>query len=441
MNGGRPGGFQGATGPQGGYPSAATTPTYSAPSFPPNQAPGGGYNYPQGENDFPSGPSGTTGYPSQRPSTGAGFGGSQGPTGAGQPYPGAQAPTGGASYPAAQAPTGGASYPGAQTPSTGGAPYPAAGQPQAQRPTGPAAQRPSAIGAQPGFGAAQQGPAAGGFGTGGQSGGSSGSSSSSQQDDSQEGDYSAIPGEPEIDYPIFSEIPQTSFDCNQQEYPGYYADVEARCQVFHICALNKTFDFLCPNGTIFSQEHLVCVWWNQFDCNSAPGLFANNANLYDNSQTGQAAQGQGPAQGAVANDFAAPGAASGAPYPAAGRPQTSAPGGFTGGATGPSAPYPSSYQPSGPASGSNYPAPSQGGSNYPAANPTGGSAGYQPSGPSQYPSTQGPYPSAGAAIPPSNVPSPSYQPPQGFSPQADAPYPASGTPQTPTREYLPPRRG
>lgn len=69
--------------------------------------------------------------------------------------------------------------------------------------------------------------------------------------------------------------------------PGYYADVEAQCQVFHICALNTTFNFLCPNGTIFSQEHLVCVWWNQFDCNSAPALYGNNANIYDYSKTGQ----------------------------------------------------------------------------------------------------------------------------------------------------------
>lgn len=105
-------------------------------------------------------------------------------------------------------------------------------------------------------------------------------------DGSYDGDYSAIPGEPGQDYPIYSEIPKTSFDCNQQQFPGYYADVEAQCQVFHICALNRTFDFLCPNGTIFSQEHLVCVWWNQFDCNSAPSLFGNNADIYDYSQTG-----------------------------------------------------------------------------------------------------------------------------------------------------------
>uniref|UniRef100_A0A1A9VQL0 Chitin-binding type-2 domain-containing protein n=1 Tax=Glossina austeni TaxID=7395 RepID=A0A1A9VQL0_GLOAU len=96
-----------------------------------------------------------------------------------------------------------------------------------------------------------------------------------------EGDYSAIPGVPGIDYPLFSQVPPTNFDCAQQALPGYYADIEAQCQVFHICALNRTYSFLCPNGTIFSQEVLVCVWWNQYDCASAPSLYANNAFIYD----------------------------------------------------------------------------------------------------------------------------------------------------------------
>lgn len=100
------------------------------------------------------------------------------------------------------------------------------------------------------------------------------------------GDYSAIPGTAGVDYTLYAEIPKTSFDCKQQQFPGYYADVEAQCQVFHICALNTTFNFLCPNGTIFSQEHLVCVWWNQFDCQSAPSLYGNNAYIYDYSKTG-----------------------------------------------------------------------------------------------------------------------------------------------------------
>lgn len=115
------------------------------------------------------------------------------------------------------------------------------------------------------------------------------------------GDYSAIPGTPGVDYPIYTEIPKTSFDCKNQQFPGYYADVEAQCQVFHICALNTTFNFLCPNGTIFSQEHLVCVWWNQFDCNSAPGLFGNNAYIYDYSKTGQSQDGSSGAQGPSRN--------------------------------------------------------------------------------------------------------------------------------------------
>jgi len=311
-------------------------------------------------------------------------------------------------------------------------PYPGQGQPQ--RPVigggsfaGPAVSGPS------GFG--QGNIAGGGFQSGSpslSSSASSSGSSSGQQDESQEGDYSAIPGEPEVDYPIFSEIPETSFDCNQQEYPGYYADVEARCQVFHICALNKTFNFLCPNGTIFSQETLVCVWWNQFDCNSAPGLYANNANLYDNSQVGQQA-----VQGAIANDFAGTTGASG-PYPAPGRPQTQTP---SFGATGPTGP--NTYQPSAPSSsGANYPSAPSSGGNYPS------SQGPYPSAGGQAPPSQGPYPSAGAQIPsqgpypsaggPSNVPS-AYQPPQG-----DSSYPAAGVPQTqttPSRDYLPPRRG
>uniref|UniRef100_T1GL90 Chitin-binding type-2 domain-containing protein n=1 Tax=Megaselia scalaris TaxID=36166 RepID=T1GL90_MEGSC len=98
-------------------------------------------------------------------------------------------------------------------------------------------------------------------------------------------EFSAIPGVPGVDYPVFEQTPRTTFDCRQQ-LPGYYADVEARCQVFHICASNRTYSFLCPNGTIFSQETLVCVWWNQFDCNLAPSLYENNAFIYDYSQTG-----------------------------------------------------------------------------------------------------------------------------------------------------------
>ncbi|KAF5300102.1 hypothetical protein FQA39_LY11294 [Lamprigera yunnana] len=104
------------------------------------------------------------------------------------------------------------------------------------------------------------------------------------QSDAEEGDFSAIPGQPDVDYPILSDVPQTSFKCEEQQYPGYYADVETRCQVFHICANKEMYDFLCPNGTVFHQHYLVCVWWNQFDCNSAPSLYGINAHIYDYSR-------------------------------------------------------------------------------------------------------------------------------------------------------------
>merc|ERR1711971_552895 len=44
-----------------------------------------------------------------------------------------------------------------------------------------------------------------------------------------------IPGVPGEDYPIFVLPPETQFDCNDQ-IEGYYADTDADCQAFHICA-------------------------------------------------------------------------------------------------------------------------------------------------------------------------------------------------------------
>merc|ERR1711892_346915 len=46
----------------------------------------------------------------------------------------------------------------------------------------------------------------------------------------------SVPGVPGEDYPIYSEVPETGFGCEGQVDGGYYADPEAECQVFHICA-------------------------------------------------------------------------------------------------------------------------------------------------------------------------------------------------------------
>ena len=59
-----------------------------------------------------------------------------------------------------------------------------------------------------------------------------------------------------------------------------YADVEARCQVWHQCFAGRTWAFLCPNGTIFNQEIFTCVWWFDFDCSTAEQFYNLNDNLY-----------------------------------------------------------------------------------------------------------------------------------------------------------------
>ena len=80
----------------------------------------------------------------------------------------------------------------------------------------------------------------------------------------------AIPGSPGEDYPIFATPPETSFLCDGFIH-GYYADPEAECQSFHICADPGTGDltkysFLCPNGTLFNQQYFICDWWFNVDC-------------------------------------------------------------------------------------------------------------------------------------------------------------------------------
>lgn len=37
-------------------------------------------------------------------------------------------------------------------------------------------------------------------------------------------------GRPGTDYPILSAIPYTNFYCDEQPYPGFFADMDTRCQ-------------------------------------------------------------------------------------------------------------------------------------------------------------------------------------------------------------------
>ncbi|XP_064082647.1 pro-resilin-like [Macrobrachium nipponense] len=106
-----------------------------------------------------------------------------------------------------------------------------------------------------------------------------------------------VPGE---DYPILASVPDTGFSCDAQNVPGYYADTdrEAGCQVFHICqdrpnGRRQQDSFLCPNGTIFNQQYLVCDWWFNFDCADAEDFYSVNEQIgvvaydpYGRSQNG-----------------------------------------------------------------------------------------------------------------------------------------------------------
>ena len=51
-------------------------------------------------------------------------------------------------------------------------------------------------------------------------------------------------------------------------------------QVFYICQEGGKSDaFLCPNGTIFNQEFLVCDWWYNFECGNAISFYGVNAEI------------------------------------------------------------------------------------------------------------------------------------------------------------------
>ncbi|CAL1285493.1 unnamed protein product [Larinioides sclopetarius] len=96
------------------------------------------------------------------------------------------------------------------------------------------------------------------------------------------GDLSAIPGAPGIDYPTYSHLPTTGFKCLEHtSTPGFYADVEAKCQMWHYCQPDGRHDrFLCPNGTIFDQITRVCNWWFNVLCDDSLSHYDINFDLY-----------------------------------------------------------------------------------------------------------------------------------------------------------------
>jgi hypothetical protein len=67
-----------------------------------------------------------------------------------------------------------------------------------------------------------------------------------------------------------------------RHFPGYFADVDSGCQVFHICSRNSLKlknSFLCPNGSIFNQELLTCDRWKNVDCSVSEKYYDLNIGI------------------------------------------------------------------------------------------------------------------------------------------------------------------
>ncbi|XP_045475315.1 GATA zinc finger domain-containing protein 14-like isoform X2 [Harmonia axyridis] len=89
-------------------------------------------------------------------------------------------------------------------------------------------------------------------------------------------------------FPTYSleNMPDTEFSCRDKILGGYYADVDAQCQMFHICVKVagvgvQDFRFLCPNGTAFDQDHQICAEWEDVDCDASTLYYSSdNFDLY-----------------------------------------------------------------------------------------------------------------------------------------------------------------
>ncbi|XP_043479361.1 uncharacterized protein LOC122509388 isoform X2 [Leptopilina heterotoma] len=93
-------------------------------------------------------------------------------------------------------------------------------------------------------------------------------------------------GEP--GYLDFDNLPETNFSCQGKVIGGYYADVEAGCQMFHVCTIGQKDEimdikFLCLNGTVFDQETRVCERVDEVDCSKSERFYNLNLELYGNS--------------------------------------------------------------------------------------------------------------------------------------------------------------
>ncbi|CAB4058659.1 unnamed protein product [Lepeophtheirus salmonis] len=94
------------------------------------------------------------------------------------------------------------------------------------------------------------------------------------------------------DDPLNPPSGMTSIDMLMKAVPvdgGYYVDVEARCQSFHVCTRGGhhpnggnlvAYSFLCPNGSLFNQQYFICDWWFNVDCSTLISFYYLNDELF-----------------------------------------------------------------------------------------------------------------------------------------------------------------
>jgi len=83
--------------------------------------------------------------------------------------------------------------------------------------------------------------------------------------------------------PFNFRIPRTGFSCKGRA-PGYYADMEAECTVYHMCnARGGGRGFLCPQGTKFNQKTMVCDFAARVKCDQSSNFFHRNVIIHEAS--------------------------------------------------------------------------------------------------------------------------------------------------------------
>lgn len=91
--------------------------------------------------------------------------------------------------------------------------------------------------------------------------------------------YGQVEGQPGVDFPGFTSIPNTKFSCDGLPFDGMYADEATGCQVYHLCYQGRRESFLCGVGTVFNQAIMNCDFWHSVDCPKSSQYYHLNADF------------------------------------------------------------------------------------------------------------------------------------------------------------------